>query len=151
MNRRNFMGIGAGVFAMALISPLQLRAENLRKKYAKAFTDSNVKSAIEDLYGTDTIIKNGVKLTAPDIAANGATVPITVSTEKKNVQSIAIFVDSNPASLVALFEVPKRAIPKYSIRMKMRKTGTITVVAKANGKLYKTTKLVKVTIGGCGG
>jgi len=151
MNRRNFMEIGAGVLAMTLVSPLHLRAEDLRDEHTKAFADSDVRSAIKDLFGTDTAIEGGIKLNAPEIAANGAVVPIRVSTDKKNVKSIAIFVEHNPHSLVAVFEQTKRGIPRYSLRIKMAKTGKIIAVADVNGKLYKTEKLVKVTIGGCGG
>ncbi len=151
MNRRKFIGIGAGVVATALVLPSQLSAVDFRKKDAKAFADKDIKSALKDLYGTDTTIKGGVSISAPDIAENGAVVPITVSTDKANVKSIAVFIEGNPEVLAAVFNVPATGIPKYALRVKMKKTGHIIVVANVDGKLYTNKKLVKVTIGGCGG
>ena len=91
-----------------------------------------------------------MKIKAPDIAENGAVIPVTVST-KLNATKVAIFQDANPESTVAVFTVPKDGIIDYSVRIKLGQTGTVTVVALADGKLYKASKLVKVTIGGCGG
>ncbi len=64
---------------------------------------------------------------------------------------IAVFQSANPEATVAIFDVPKRGIPDYAIRIKMQQTGTVTVVAEIDGKLYKAAKVVKVTVGGCGG
>ena len=66
-------------------------------------------------------------------------------------KTMAIFQDANPESAVAVFTVPANGIPEYSVRIKMSKTGTVTAVADVDGKLYSTSKVVKVTIGGCGG
>ncbi len=151
MNRRKFIGVGVGVVAAALVLPSQLSAVDFRKKDPKAFADKNVKSALKDLYGTDATIEGGITIKAPDIAENGAVVPITVSTDKANVKSIAVFIEGNPESLAAVFNIPAKSIPKYSLRVKMKKTGNIIVVANVDGKLYTSKKLVKVTIGGCGG
>jgi sulfur-oxidizing protein SoxY len=90
-----------------------------------------------------------IKLKAPDIAENGAVIPITASTKKAS--KIAIFQSANPESAVAVFDIPANGIPDYSIRIKMQKTGIVTAVAEIDGKLYAASKTVKVTIGGCGG
>jgi sulfur-oxidizing protein SoxY len=58
---------------------------------------------------------------------------------------------ADPETVVAIFDVPERGIPEYSVRIKMQQTGHVVVVAEIDGKLYKAEKVVKVTVGGCGG
>jgi len=157
MQRRKFLGLGLGVAALSL-APISAVAKNYRKELPKAWKIKN-KDAENDLTGTNEAIKavfgsdkteeGQIKLKAPDIAENGAVVPVSFKMEKA--KKIAVFQTSNPESLVAIFDVPKNGIPEYAIRIKMAKTGTVTVVADIDGKLYRASKVVKVTAGGCGG
>jgi len=150
MNRRNFLGLSIGVAAAAII-PANLSATDFRATKPKAWTAKNVNDAITEIFGTsNTTVSKKVKLKAPDIAENGAVIPVTISTKMK-AKTMAIFQDANPESAVAVFTVPAAGIPDYSVRIKMSKTGTVTAVADVDGKLYSTSKVVKVTIGGCGG
>jgi len=150
MNRRNFLGLSVGVAAAAII-PASLSATDFRATKPKAWTAHNVNDAMTEIFGTsNTTVSKKVKLKAPDIAENGAVIPVTIST-KMNAKTMAIFQDANPESAVAVFTVPANGIPEYSIRIKMAKTGTVTAVADVDGKLYSASKVVKVTIGGCGG
>ena len=105
--------------------------------------------AIKELFGTDDTMEGNITLTAPDIAENGAVIPVTV--EAKTGSKVAVFQDSNPEATVAVFTVPKGGIIDYSIRIKMAKTGNVIAVLEDGGKLYKAVKAVKVTAGGCGG
>jgi sulfur-oxidizing protein SoxY len=150
MQRREFLSLGAGVLVAASVMPATLRAENFRVTKPKLWHAKTVDTAIKDLYGTTTTTKGHVTLKAPDIAENGAMIPISFKTDLK-ASTMAVFQDVNPESCVAVFTVPKNGIPSYDVRIKMAKTGTITVVAEVDGKLYSTSKTVKVTIGGCGG
>jgi sulfur-oxidizing protein SoxY len=149
MNRRKFLNIGFGV-AVAATIPTSLSAINFRDTKPKAWLTKDVNKAIEGLFGTSSTIASKVKLKAPDIAENGALVPLTVSSEL-DATAVAFFQDSNPEAAVAVFSVPKGGIVDYSIRIKMQKTGTVTAIVQSNGKLYSAAKLVKVTKGGCGG
>ena len=92
-----------------------------------------------------------VTLKAPDIAENGAVVPVTVSSTLTGVESMSIFIEGNPAPLAAEFMIPAGTKADVSTRVRMGKTTNVTAVVKANGKLYSAAKEVKVTIGGCGG
>jgi sulfur-oxidizing protein SoxY len=157
MQRRKFLGLGLGVAALSL-APISAVAKNYRKELPKAWEIKN-KDAENDLTGTNEAIKavfgsdkteeGKIKLKAPDIAENGAVVPVSFKMEKA--KKIAVFQSANPESLVAIFDVPEAGIPDYAIRIKMAKTGTVTVVADIDGKLYRASKVVKVTAGGCGG
>lgn len=149
MNRRNFLGLGLGVLAVSVV-PSNLAAINFRETKPKVWKETTVKGAIKELYGSDTLIKEKVKLKAPDIAENGAVIPLTISS-KLNATSVSVFQDANPETAVAVFTVPEGGIVDYSIRIKMAKTGEVTAVVESEGKLYAASKTVKVTIGGCGG
>ena len=149
MNRRNFLSLGFGVVAIAAI-PAKLSAIDFRETLPKAWTATKVDDAIKEIFGTATFTEGSINLSAPDIAENGAVIPVSFDTTL-NATKIAVFQDANPESAVAVFSIPENAVIDYAIRIKLAKTGTVTVVAEANGKLYTVSKLVKVTIGGCGG
>ena len=117
-----------------------------------AFAAKKVPEALKALTGSDTTTPSGdIKIKAPDIAENGAVVPITVSTDMDGIDSIAIVASANPVPLVANFNLGEGALGFVSTRIKMGKTGDVVGVVKAGGKLYSARKPVKVTIGGCGG
>lgn len=149
MNRRNFLSLGFGAVAIAAI-PAKLSAIDFRETLPKAWTATKVDDAIKEIFGSSTLTDGSINLSAPDIAENGAVIPVSFDTTL-NATKIAVFQDANPESAVAVFSIPENAVIDYAIRIKLAKTGTVTVVAEANGKLYAVSKLVKVTIGGCGG
>ena len=149
MNRRNFLGLGLVTLAVASI-PSNLSAVDFRADKPKAWSATKVEEAMKELFGSSSTTEGSINLTAPDIAENGAVIPVSFDTQLKATK-IAVFQDANPESTVAVFNVNEFSVNDYAIRIKMAKTGTVTVVAEADGKLYSVSKLVKVTIGGCGG
>ena len=149
MNRRNFLSLGFGAVAIAAI-PGKLSAIDFRETLPKAWIVTKVDDAIKEIFGSSALTEGSINLSAPDIAENGAVIPVSFDTTL-NATKIAVFQDANPESAVAVFSIPENAVIDYAIRIKLAKTGTVTVVAEANGKLYAVSKLVKVTIGGCGG
>ena len=107
--------------------------------------------AIKSLYGKTAEVSDKVKLDAPEIAENGAVVPISLTTTLDGVTSISFLVSENPVALVASYKIPAGTLPSVANRIKMAKTSNVIVVVEAGGKLYSATKEVKVTVGGCGG
>ncbi|HDK38035.1 MAG TPA: thiosulfate oxidation carrier protein SoxY [Thiolapillus brandeum] len=117
-----------------------------------AFTAKGIDEAIAAAAGSPTTAPStDITIKAPDIAENGAVVPVSVSTKIDGVESISMLVEKNSTPLSAVFHLPKGTLPDVSTRVKMGKTGDVIAVVKANGKLYSARKSVKVTIGGCGG
>jgi len=116
-----------------------------------AFLADNANQAIADVYGQQPVESDQIKMKIPDIAENGAVVPVTVSTELADVESISIVVVNNPTPFVASFDMGPRVLPSVSVRIKMGESSTVLALVKAGGNLYSTSKDVKVTIGGCGG
>jgi sulfur-oxidizing protein SoxY len=116
----------------------------------KAFLSTDGRQALTALLGTDqTIPSNQITLKVPEIAENGAVVPVTISTTLKNVESISVVVENNPRPLVVNFELVSRALPEISTRIKMAETTQVMAVVKTDTGIYSTSKNVKVTLGGC--
>lgn len=118
-----------------------------------AFSKKKMDEAIQALYGQKPIETDKIKLDVPTIAQNGAVVPVTVDVDSAlaDVRSISLLVPGNPFALAASFEIPEGTLPFVSNRLKMRQTSDLVALVMAGGKLYSTTKNVKVTVGGCGG
>jgi sulfur-oxidizing protein SoxY len=116
-----------------------------------AFKQKSDADAIKALYGKTAEPSDKVKMDAPEIAENGAVVPISVSSTLAEVTSIAILVAENPNALAASYQIPAGTLPSVANRLKMAKTTNVIAIVEAGGKLYSTSKEVKVTVGGCGG
>src|SRR4051812_9917835 len=116
-----------------------------------AFKQKSDAEAIKALYGKTAEPSDKVKLDAPEIAENGAVVPISVSSSLPEVASISILVSENPNALAASYKIPAGTVASVSNRLKMAKTTNVIAIVEAGGKLYSTSKEVKVTVGGCGG
>ncbi len=116
-----------------------------------AFTQKNEADAIKMLYGKVAEASDKVNLDAPEIAENGAVVPISVSSALPDVTSIAVLVLENPFPLAASYKIPAGTSAMVSNRLKMAKTSKVVALVESGGKLYSASKDVKVTVGGCGG
>lgn len=131
--------------------PFPAAAANLPNWPADAFKQKSQDDAIKALFGKTAETSDKVKLDTPEIAENGAVVPVSVSADFPDVTSIAILVPENPNALAAMYKLPAGTAPSVGNRLKMAKTTNVVAVVEAGGKLYSATKEVKVTVGGCGG
>jgi len=116
-----------------------------------AYEAKSVDDALKALYGSSQTTASGaIKIKAPPVAENGAVVPVTVSADLPNVESISIFVEKNERPLVSAMNI-SGADPYYSTFIKMAQTSDVHFVVKSGGKLYSSKATIKVTAGGCGG
>ncbi len=157
-NRRAVLKAGGGATVMALaIAAGLLRPEDVFAQAASwnkaAFDTRTLADAVKALGGAPATENKGVQFTSPtpDIAENGAVVPITVTSSLPKTESIAILVEKNPNILTANFTIPAGTDPFVSSRVKMGQTSDVYALVKADGKYYYAKKEIKVTIGGCGG
>lgn len=150
MQRRMLLkgGLAAGATGVAVSAGLLTPQAVLAAWPEAAFAAKDVKSALTAL-GGDSPAAGDINLKAPDIAENGAVVPITVSTAIAGVESISILASNNAAPLAASFNLGEGTEPFISARIKMGKTADVIALVKADGKFYSVRKEVKVTIGGC--
>jgi sulfur-oxidizing protein SoxY len=116
-----------------------------------AFDTRSVADTIKALGGPNAVESKDIQILVPDIAENGALVPVTVTSNIAKTQTISILVEKNPNTLAASFTIPDGTDPYVQTRIKMGQTSAITVLVKADGKNYSVSKEVKVTLGGCGG
>lgn len=154
MKRRLFLkgSVAASAAGVALSAGILIPSQVLAAWPKAAFETKDLAGSMMALLGSsDAADSADIKIKAPEIAENGAVVPVTISTSMTGIDSITIFAPKNPAPLVASFVLGKGAVGYASTRIKMGKTGDVVGVVKAGGKLYKASKEVKVTIGGCGG
>ncbi len=152
--RRSFIknSAAAGAFGVAVSAGLITPRAVMAAWPKSAFAATDVDSAINATFGGGKpTASSDIALKAPEIAENGAVVPITVTSKIAGTESISLFISKNPTPLTASFHLGKGTEGFVSTRVKMSKTSDLVVVVKANGKLHSAKKEVKVTIGGCGG
>ena len=151
MNRRDLLSRSAAV--AALLGSAGLLPQAAQAAYnAAAFELKSLAEVVKALGGSTPIDSKDVTITGPDIAENGAVVPISVATALPGVKRMLVLVEKNPSVLAALFEVSDAVDSQFSTRVKMGQSSNVLAVAMmADGKVLFTQKEVKVTLGGCGG
>ncbi len=136
-----------GALAVALLKPwAALAAWNKEAFGAKSAAD-----ALKSIGVSNATPSKELLIDAPEIAENGAVVPIEVTSNLPGTRSIAVLVDNNPFPLVGKFDFLEGAVPFVKLNVKMGETSEVRVVAQAGGRSYVASKEIKVTIGGCGG
>jgi sulfur-oxidizing protein SoxY len=139
-------GLGLGAFPFAAFADA-----DVKQWPGEAFKTKTEAEALKALYGRSAEPSDKISLDAPEIAENGAVVPIAISTALPKVTGIAILVLENPNVLAAAYKIPDSTEASVSNRLKMAKTSKVVAVVESGGKLYSASKDVKVTVGGCGG
>jgi sulfur-oxidizing protein SoxY len=155
VNRRNVLKTGGGMTLLTLVAaagwlkPGDALAADWNKA---AFDTKTMDETMKALGGTAPAQSKDITFfSTPDIAENGAVVPVGVTSAIPKTESIAILVEKNPNMLTASFELPAGTEPSISTRVKMGQSSNVYALVKADGKYYVASKEIKVTLGGCGG
>jgi sulfur-oxidizing protein SoxY len=141
------VGLLSALVAVGLIRPEDAFAQD----WKSAFETKSMPDTIKALGGTTPAESKDITITAPDIAENGAVVPVAVASALPKTESIAILIEKNPNTLAASFSIPAGTEPSVGTRVKMGQTSNVYALVKADGKYYVAGKEIKVTLGGCGG
>ena len=150
MQRRKFLTLGA-MAAVATIIPARLSAEDFRAEKPAVWTAKTVEDGIAKMYGGIPTPSDAIKLTIPKVASNGGQIPVDISTDIP-AKTVALFQDANPESAIMVWNVTDDAVVEYSLKIKMKKSGSMTVVVQGkDGKLYSMKKSLDVALGGCEG
>jgi len=153
--RRDVLRTGSGITLMTLVAAAGwLRpGEALAADWNKAAFETNSMDATMKALGGSAPAqsKDITFFQTPDIAENGALVPVGVTSAIPKTESIAILVEKNPNMLAAVFDIPPGTDPSLSTRIKLGQSSNVFAVVKADGKYYVAGKEIKVTLGGCGG
>lgn len=152
MKRREALKTGGSLALVAAAISAGVLPQTAFAQWNKnAFEAKNLNDVVKAMGGATAEKSGDIAITAPDIAENGAVVPIAVASKIANTESISILVEKNPNSLAAQFDLPAGTEPNVGTRVKMGQSSNVHAVVKAGGKYYVATKEVKVTLGGCGG
>lgn len=151
-SRRRFLKVSSGTAALtaAAAAGLVQTGPAVAAWNKAGFESKAVADALKNLGATGAAESKDIIITAPDIAENGAVVPIAVTSKLPNTQSISIIAEKNPFPLAATFDIANGADSYASTRIKLGQTSDVRAVVKAGGKFYTAAKEVKVTVGGCG-
>ena len=161
MQRRDVLKVGGGVSLLTLVVAAGWLAPGEATAQANVQAAGWNKAAFDTKTMEETMKTLGGPMPAPskditfvqtpDIAENGAVVPIGIASAIPKTEAIAILVEKNPNMLVAVFELPPGTDPAISTRVKMGQSSNVYALVKADGKYYVASKEIKVTLGGCGG
>jgi sulfur-oxidizing protein SoxY len=137
----------------ALLAGAGLLPAAAQAAWDKAAFEAKTMADVAKAFGAQAPTPNsGVTITGPDIAENGAVVPVGCSSTLVGVKRLAILVEKNPNALAAIFDVSDAVEPSFNTRVKMGQSSNVMAVAlMADGKVHYAQKEIKVTLGGCGG
>lgn len=151
--RRNVLktGTGAAVLGALAAAGIINPGVALAEWNKAAFDAKSMADALKALGASQPADSGDVQLTGPDIAENGAVVPVGVSSAIPGTTMMAIMVEKNPNALAASFHLADGTEANVQTRVKMGQTSNVYALVKAGDKFYLATKEIKVTLGGCGG
>jgi sulfur-oxidizing protein SoxY len=151
LNRRELLSHSAKVAALLATTGLLPQMAHAAYNTA-AFEVKTMAELVKLLGGSAPTESKDVTITGPDIAENGAVVPVGVSTALPGVKRLLVLVEKNPSVMSAMFEVSDAVDANFSTRVKMGQSSNVYAVAMmGDGKVLFAQKEVKVTLGGCGG
>jgi len=145
--RRELLKLLSLMAATGLL-PVTARAEEWNRA---AFEAKKMDDVISRFGGNAPQQSADLILNGPEIAENGAVVPLEIESKLPNTGAIAILIEKNPNILAAYFSIPAGTSPWLQTRVKMAETCSVYALANAGGRFYYTSREIKVTIGGCGG
>jgi sulfur-oxidizing protein SoxY len=153
LERRKALKTGGGLGLLSLFVSVGLVRPDMAWAESKksAFEAKTMEEAFDSLGVIIPQATEAIHLTVPEIAENGAVVPVTVASTLANTERIHILVEKNPNVLAANFTFPEGTERFVTTRVKMKETSLVIALVKADGKFYRVQKEVKVTAGGCGG
>jgi sulfur-oxidizing protein SoxY len=141
-------GMLAAALAAGLLKPERAIAASWNKA---AFDSKSAVDALQNMGAANPQNTGDIVIEAPEIAENGAVVPIEISSKVPGTTSLSVLVEKNPQPLAGQFQFMAGALPFVKVNVKMGESSLVRVVAQAGGKYYTATKEIKVTLGGCGG
>jgi sulfur-oxidizing protein SoxY len=146
MNRIRRVMLAA--IALGLLRPWAALAASWNKD---AFGAKTPADALKGIGASNAQASKDVVIEAPQIAENGAVVPIEITSNVPGTTSIAVLIDKNPSPLISKFDFMEGALPFVKLNVKVGESSDVRAIAQAGGRSYVATKEIKVTIGGCGG
>lgn len=147
-NRRTVLqatGAMATLVSLGIVTAQQAHASG-----RPGFEARNLQDAIRALGGT-AATSGQISIVSPDIAENGAVVPVTAISRLPRTTEMFVLVERNPRPMVAGYTIPEGTEAEIQTRLRMGESSNIVAVVRSEGRLFSAVKETKVTLGGCGG
>ena len=154
ISRRQVIQAGGGAALYSALASVGFFAANpaMASAWKKEwFETKNVADTLKVMGIASAPDSADIVITSPDIAENGAVVPVGVASKLPNTQMTALLVEKNPSMMAGFYEFTPDAVADVSMRVKMGQSSDVIAIVKADGKFFKAKKEIKVTLGGCGG
>ena len=151
--RRTVLKSGSGAALLGILASAGIITPGmaLAEWNKAAFDAKSMADTLKALGASAATDSKDVQVTGPDIAENGAVVPVGVASTLPNVTMMAILIEKNPNALAASFTLPEGTEANVQTRVKMGQTSNVYALVKSGDKFFMATKEIKVTLGGCGG
>ena len=140
-------GIYGALVAIGLVTPGTAAAQSMKD----AFTTQGIANTMKALGAAGAVESKDIVINAPDIAENGAVVPVGIRSNIPKTEMVALLIEKNPNALAGAYDIMEGAAADVSMRVKMGQSSDVVAIVKADGKFYMAKKEIKVTLGGCGG
>jgi len=145
-------GGGAGVLALLAAAGVLRSGDAPAQDWNQAaFSMKTVPEAMRAIGAQNPAASDAILIKAPEIAENGAVVPVAIESRLPGTESITLLIEKNPQPLAASFGIPPGTEANVSTRVKMGQSSDVYALVKAEGKFYVTKREIKITLGGCGG
>ncbi|MBU3724462.1 MAG: thiosulfate oxidation carrier protein SoxY [Burkholderiaceae bacterium] len=154
ISRRSVIKAGGGAALYTALASMGFFQSNpaMAAAWKKDWFDTkNIPDTLKVMGVGATANSADITITSPDIAENGAVVPVGVASKIAKTEMIAVLIEKNPAMMAGFYEFSADALPDVSMRVKMGQSSDVIAIVKADGKFFMAKKEVKVTLGGCGG
>lgn len=142
------MGVYGAMLALGMISPGTAQAQAAMQA---AFQAKGIPDTLKALGAAGATESADISIVSPDIAENGAVVPVGVNSKITNTDMVALLVDKNPNALAGAYQFMDGGVAEVNMRVKMGQSSDVVAIVRAEGKFYMAKKEIKVTLGGCGG
>jgi len=150
--RRTVLKAGGGLGLLVAFGGALLRSGRaLAARNQNAFEAKSALDAMRALGVSNAEDSKDIQIRAPEIAENGAVVPIDITSNVPGTTALSVFIEKNPFPYTGTFDFSQGTMPYVHLRVKIGESSPVRVVVAAGGKNYTAAKEVKVTIGGCGG
>jgi len=147
-NRRTVLqatGAMATLVSLGIVTAQQAHAAG-----RPGFDARTLQDAIRALGGAPAT-SDQISIVSPDIAENGAVVPVTTISRLPKTTEMFVLVERNPLPMTAAFTIPEGTEAEIQTRLRMGESSNIMAIVRADGRLFSAVKETKVTLGGCGG
>lgn len=144
--RRMLLRAGLSGAMLPLLNPVRVQAQ----APSSAFEARELAAALQVLGLSAAQESPDIQLRAPDVAENGAVVPLDIAVKLPGVRSVSVLIENNPFPLSAHYELSASAVPEFHLRVKMAESSVVRVIARTDAKIHLLSRRIDVTQGGCG-